>query len=71
MEDVKGHERVGVLVVSVRRVDPGGRLVAQLTAIDRLDAAQQSITVAGDTDVVVARVREWLGAVAGGDALAW
>jgi hypothetical protein len=71
MEDAKGHERVGVLVVSLRRLSPDGGLVAQLTAIDDLDADQRVITVTGNADVVLARVREWLTAVSGGAPLAW
>lgn len=70
MGDVR-RQRVGILVVSVRLEPGGGPLFAQLRAIDRLDATQQAVTVAGDAEAVVERVREWLSAVADGEPLAW
>jgi hypothetical protein len=63
-------ERAGVLVISMH-VEPGVPLIARLTAIDRLDAAQLEIAVGGDAEDVLARVREWLHAVADGEPLGW
>jgi hypothetical protein len=71
MRPREDHERVGVLVVSLRRTEAEARLIAQLTAITALDAEQQVLSVPGDPDVVLARVREWLLAVAAGESLRW
>ena len=65
------QERVGVLVVSLRRSEPEAPLIAQLTAITALDAEQQVLSLPGDPDVVLARVREWMVAVAAGESLRW
>ena len=71
MEDVEGQDRVGVLVISLRRLEPSARLIAQLTAISSLVAEQQAITVVGDSEAVIERVREWLRAVTAGASLPW
>ncbi len=71
MEDVEGQDRIAVLVISLRRLEPSARLIAQLTAITDLVAEQQAITVTGDHGAVIERVREWLLAVAAGRSLPW
>jgi hypothetical protein len=71
MEDVDGQDRVGVLVISLRRLEPSARMIAQLTAISSLVAEQQAITVVGDNEAVIERVHEWLLAVTAGAKLPW
>jgi hypothetical protein len=71
MEEVEGQDRIGVLVISLRRLEPSARLIAQLTAITDLVAEQQAITVPGDDDTVLERVREWMHAVTADGSLPW